>query len=71
MATATLPLPRHTPHTARAPRTAAGRVGSATGAAVLSILGSMAAIGIAAIGLLVVPVAALIVFGPALLDLLL
>ncbi|CAI9393088.1 hypothetical protein [Microbacterium sp. T2.11-28] len=67
MATATLTLPRHT---ARTPRTAAARVSSATGAAVLSILGSMAAIGIVAIGLLVVPVAALIVFGPALLDLL-
>jgi len=68
MATATLPLPRQL---ARTPRTAVGRVSSTTGAAVLSILGSMAAIGIAAIGLLVVPMAALIVFGPALLDLLL
>lgn len=67
MATATLPLARQI---ARTPATAAARVGSATGAAVLSILGSMAAIGIATIGLLVVPVAALVVFGPVLLDLL-
>lgn len=67
MATATLTLPRHT---VRTPRSAVGRVGSATGAAVLSILGSMVAIGIAAVGLLVVPVAAAIVFGPALLDML-
>jgi len=68
MATATLTLPRLTVHT---PRSAVGRVGSTTGAAVLSILGSMVAFGIAAIGLLVVPVAAAIVFGPALLDALL
>ena len=36
-------------------------------AAILSVLGSMVAIGVIAIGLLVVPVAALLVFGPALL----
>ncbi len=36
----------------------------------LSILGTAVAIGIAALGLLVVPVAAAIVFGPALLKLL-
>ncbi len=40
---------------------------SALGAAALSILGSMVAIGVAALGLLVVPVAALVVFGPPLL----
>ncbi len=40
------------------------------GPVVLSILGGMAAIGIAALGLLVVPIAALVVFGPALLELL-
>jgi hypothetical protein len=68
MATATVPLPRQL---ARAPRTAVGRVSSTTGAAVLSILGSMVAFGIAAVGLLVVPVAALIVFGPALVGVLL
>lgn len=48
----------------RAPKT------TATAAAVLSILGSMLVIGIAALGLLVVPIAALVVFGPALLELL-
>lgn len=67
MATATLALPRHTAQTAR---TTAGRVSSTTGATVLSILGSMVAIGIATVGLLVVPVAAAIVFGPALIDIL-
>ncbi|CAN7218944.1 hypothetical protein LJR045_000780 [Microbacterium sp. LjRoot45] len=67
MATATVPLPLSP---ARSARTVAARGASATGAAVLSILGSMAAIGIAALGLLVVPVAALVVFGPVLLDLL-
>lgn len=41
---------------------------SSLGAALLSILGSMIAIGIAALGLLVVPVAAVVVFGPALLT---
>ena len=42
----------------------------AAGAAVLSILGSMAVIGILAVSLLVVPIAALVVFGPALFELL-
>ena len=55
MATATLPRP-----TARRD----------TGAAVGSILGCVVAIGIAAVGLLTVPVAGLLVFGPALLELL-
>lgn len=43
------------------------RSSSALRAAILSVLGSMVAIGVIAIGLLVVPVAALLVFGPALL----
>jgi hypothetical protein len=54
---ATASLPRHPSRT------------SAPAAAVLSILGNIAAIGIIAIGALVVPVAALVVFGPALLAL--
>ncbi|WP_455133320.1 hypothetical protein [Microbacterium aurum] len=41
---------------------------STTRAAVLSVLGSMLAIGVAAIGVLVVPIAALVAFGPALLQ---
>lgn len=40
---------------------------SSLGTAILSVLGSMVAIGVIAIGLLLVPVAALVVFGPALL----
>ncbi|EPD86649.1 hypothetical protein HMPREF1529_00178 [Microbacterium sp. oral taxon 186 str. F0373] len=43
------------------------RSSSSVRAAILSVLGSMVAIGVIAIGLLVVPVAALLVFGPALL----
>ena len=43
------------------------RSSSTLGAAVLSILGSMVAIGVAGAGVLVVPVAAIVVFGPALL----
>lgn len=66
MTTASIPL-SFAP--TRTPRTAAARGASATGSAVLSILGTIAAIGIAALGLLVVPVAALVVFGPALLEL--
>ncbi|MFI8631218.1 hypothetical protein ACIGEP_01305 [Microbacterium sp. NPDC077663] len=57
MATATLPTPS----------SSVARAGSATSAAVLSVLGTIAAIGIAAIGLLVVPVALLVAFGPSLL----
>jgi hypothetical protein len=38
------------------------------GAAVASIAGSMVAIGIAGLALIAVPVAALVVFGPALWD---
>jgi hypothetical protein len=41
---------------------------SAGGAAVLSVLGWMLTFAIAASALLVVPIAALVVFGPALLD---
>lgn len=67
MTTATLPLPRMTARPERAP---AARGASAAGAAVLSIFGSMAAFGIAALGLLVVPVAAAVVFGPAVIGLL-
>ena len=52
------------------PRTTRGRAASSAGAAVLSITGSIVAIGIAAVGLLVVPIAALVVFGPTLFDLL-
>ncbi|MFS0867957.1 hypothetical protein AB3M83_11575 [Microbacterium sp. 179-B 1A2 NHS] len=63
MATATLHLRPH--RSVRPAPTTTGRT-STTAATVLSVLGSVAAIGIAAIGLLVVPVAALIVFGPAL-----
>ncbi|MCM3695816.1 hypothetical protein [Microbacterium oleivorans] len=57
MATATLSTPS----------SSATRVGSTTSAAVLSVLGTIAAIGIAAVGLLVVPVALLVAFGPSLL----
>lgn len=66
MATATIPLPRQN---ARPAPSAASRAGTATGAAALSILGSAVAIGIAALSLLVVPVAALVVFGPVVVDL--
>ena len=61
MATATL--------TSRTFRTASPIAGgtSTAAATALSILGGVVAIGIAAVGLLVVPVAALVVFGPALL----
>ncbi|WP_204359835.1 hypothetical protein [Microbacterium sp. PM5] len=44
------------------------RSSSTAGAAVLSVLGSMLAIAVIAIGLLVVPLAAALVFGPALLE---
>ncbi|MDC7803249.1 hypothetical protein [Microbacterium laevaniformans] len=44
------------------------RPSSTAGAAVLSVLGSMLAIAVIAIGLLVVPLAAALVFGPALLE---
>lgn len=68
MTTSSITLPaaasRGLTHTSRAPREAGV---SSLGAAVLSVLGSMIAIGIAALGLLVVPVAAIVVFGPALL----
>ena len=78
MTTSTLVLAPASPpatsssRTARVPRKtriALSDRGAATsvGAAVLSILGSMIAIGVAAMGVLVVPVAALVVFGPALL----
>ncbi len=64
MATATLSARPHSRRISPAERVSAG------GAAVLSVLGSMLAFGIVALGLLVVPVAAIIVFGPALLALL-
>ncbi|KZE88946.1 hypothetical protein [Microbacterium sp. TNHR37B] len=67
MATATLP---RVPASAISGPSATRRTASAGGAAVLSILGAAVAIGIAALGLLVVPAAAAIVFGPALLKLL-
>lgn len=58
MATATLPTTSH-------PR---ARVGTTTSAAVLSVLGTIAAIGIAAMSLLVVPIALVVAFGPSLLS---
>lgn len=54
-----------TAHTFVHPRRSAAA--SSGSAALLSILGSMVAIGVATAGLLVVPAAALLVFGPALL----
>lgn len=63
MATATLSAHPFRHRTSPAERASAGA------AAVLSVLGSMLAFGIAALGLLVVPVAAAVVFGPALLAL--
>jgi hypothetical protein len=42
---------------------------STGGAAALSIIGIIAAMGIATLALLIVPVAAALVFGPALLEL--
>ncbi|AZS44525.1 hypothetical protein [Microbacterium oleivorans] len=57
MATATL---------STSPRSGA-RVGTTTSAAVLSVLGTIVAIGIAATSLLIVPVALLVAFGPSLL----
>lgn len=63
MATATLSVPSFARRPSPAERVSAGA------AAVLSVLGSMLAFGIAALGLLVVPVAAAVVFGPALLAL--
>lgn len=72
MATATIsPAPfTSASRPSRQPRAPRFRAASAAGAALLSITGSMVAIGVAALGLLVVPVAALVVFGPALFDLL-
>ncbi|WP_065569957.1 hypothetical protein [Microbacterium oleivorans] len=58
MATATLPITsRHGTST-----------GTTTRAAVLSVLGTIAAIGIAAMSLLVVPIAVVVAFGPSLLS---
>ncbi len=48
-------------------KTTGPRTDSTTRAAVLSVLGSVLAIGVAAVGLLVVPAAVIVVFGPALL----
>ncbi len=67
MATASLPVIGTAP---RSPRTALGRGSSAAGAAVLSVIGSIVAIGVIGLGLLAVPIAAIVVFGPALLELL-
>ncbi len=67
MATASLPLPLSTrPARRRAPlrERASGGV-----AAALSVLGIIGVFAIAALGALVVPVAALIVFGPIVLSL--
>lgn len=71
MATANLalPTPRHSTSSPRAVRLALSARVSPAGAAVLSVLGSMGAILIAAVSLLVVPIAAAIAFGPALLEL--
>ncbi|MDT3317812.1 hypothetical protein Q9S71_13375 [Microbacterium sp. KSW4-11] len=59
MATATLSTRSHS----------VARAGGAASAAVLSVLGTIVAIGIAAIGLLVVPVALLVTFGASLVAL--
>ncbi len=64
-----LPTPRHSTSSPRAVRPALSARVSPAGAAVLSVLGSMGAILIAAVSLLVVPIAAAIAFGPALLEL--
>lgn len=64
-----LPTPRHSTSSPRAVRPALSARMSPAGAAVLSVLGSMGAILIAAVSLLVVPIAAAIAFGPALLEL--
>ena len=66
MTTATLPLVSSAARSARTKDTSAP---SRAGAAILSVTGTIVAIGIAALGLLIVPAAALVVFGPALLDL--
>ncbi|MFJ6679989.1 hypothetical protein ACIQLK_12815 [Microbacterium sp. NPDC091382] len=58
MATATLPTASNS----------RSRVGTTTSAAVLSVLGTIAAIGIAATSLLVVPIALFVAFGPSLLS---
>ncbi|MBN9213943.1 MAG: hypothetical protein ABS62_03550 [Microbacterium sp. SCN 70-200] len=65
MVTASISFPAAARPTAR--RTPLRERVSAGGAAVLSIGGTIVAIGIALLGLLVVPIAAAIVFGPALL----
>lgn len=68
MVTASVPFPLSSrPSARRAPLSARLSTG---GAAVLSVAGTVVAIGIAALGLLVVPLAAVIAFGPALLALL-
>ncbi len=67
MVTASLPLSVSI-RTPRPRRPLRERV-SVGGAAALSVLGVIALIAIAAIGALIVPLAALIVFGPTLLSL--
>jgi len=68
MVTASIPFPAATRPVAR--RIPLRERVSAGGAAVLSIGGTIVAIGIAVLGLLVVPITAAIVFGPAVLSLL-
>jgi hypothetical protein len=67
MATATLST---VTRPASSPRKTAARRATGLGAATVSIAGLMVAIGVAAVSLLIVPLAALVVFGPALFDLL-
>lgn len=67
MVTASIAFPLHTASARRRPplreRLSTG------GAAALSIVGIIAAMGIATLALLAVPIAAVVVFGPALLEL--
>lgn len=67
MATATLST---VTRPASRPHRTLGRGATGLGAAAVSIAGLMVAIGVAALSLLVMPIAALVVFGPALFDLL-
>lgn len=66
MATVSVSVP--VPRTVPGARTRLRDRVSAGGAAILSILGLIGAIGIAVLALLVVPLAAALAFGPALLE---
>lgn len=67
MVTASIALPLDAHHARR--RTPLRERLLTGGAAALSIIGIIAAMGIVTLALLVVPVAAVLVFGPALLEL--